>query len=158
MAAGLIERRVDGQLYEFQQFGAKQGLALLSRLAKIVGEPLSVLLGNTLKGVTGKDFKVKDILDKEIPWDVVLPSAVKALIERLNEDEVIYIVEELTARHAHCNGKRIVFDTHFQGKLLSHLPKVLWAALEVQYGNFSEGEGDRASPSATTPFQSIQAR
>jgi len=126
MSRDLVKKVIDGETYGFQQFGAKQALKVLTRLTKIVGEPMALAF-TAAKG-EGK-LSTRDI-DPDI-----LASAVRALMERLDEDNVVDLVETLTASHLLCNGKQIVFDVHYEGKL-GHLFKVLMAALEVQYGNF----------------------
>ncbi len=64
----------------------------------------------------------------------LLGGAVRALVERLDEDEVLQIIKNLVDT-AECDGKKIIFETHFQGKI-GHLFKVVYAVLEVQYSDF----------------------
>lgn len=64
----------------------------------------------------------------------LLGGAVRALVERLDEDEVLKTIKDLVDT-AECDGKKIIFETHFQGKI-GHLFKVIFAVLEVQYSDF----------------------
>lgn len=135
MADGLIQRKVDGKLYEFQIFGAKHALKTLTKLTKIIGEPLT--LAFTALGVGDKDNKGKGLLDRKIDG-VMLGVAVKALTTRMDEDEVLDLIEELAGKdNLLCDGKKVIFDSHYEGKL-GHLMRVVGAALEVQYGDFLE--------------------
>lgn len=122
----LVSKNIDGSKYEFQQFGASHSLKVLTKLTKICGE--SITLAMTATKGSGNFF------DREFDSDV-LGKAVRSLVDKLDEDQVIDLIEELTARHVLCDGKQFVFDAHYEGRL-DHLFKVLGAALEVQYGNF----------------------
>lgn len=124
----LATKIVDGESYEFSQMGAKEALRMLTRLAKIVGKPVALTI-SSLKKPEGGDF-----LDTEINMDFV-GSAVEALVQNLEQNEVLDIIETLCAKNALCNGAKIIFNSHYESRL-GHLFKVLWAALEVQYGNF----------------------
>ena len=120
----LAEKSVDGIKYEFQQFGAKESLKTLMRLSKILGKPIALALGSLGEKV---DFS-------NVKGDL-LADAAQALTERLDQDEVLNLIQLLTADKVLCEGKKVSFDLHYQGRL-DHLFKVLGAALEVQYGNF----------------------
>jgi NAD/NADP transhydrogenase beta subunit len=130
----LKSRTIDGHEYQFSQFGAKQSLKLLVRLSKILGEPLS-------KGLAALKPEAKlslgTVLDSKVSGDAI-GGMVAALTNNLDADEVLEIVETLVGEAAClCDEKKVVFNTHFAGRL-GHLMKVLYAALEVQYGNFFE--------------------
>lgn len=123
------KKTIDGHTYEFQTMGAKQSVKMLIRLSKILGEPISIA-ASFLAG-PGK------LSEREISPDAI-PSAVKALLARVDQDDALDIIETLTSKNVLCDHKPIVFDKHFEGRL-GHLFQVLKAALEVQYGNFIEG-------------------
>ncbi len=126
MTVGLEHKSIAGRKYEFQKFGAKKSVKLLTRLLKLVGEPLSIAVG-----ATGGGKLFESNLDPKI-----LSSAVRVLVDKLDEDEVLDLIEEFTANdNVLCDGVRVNFDNHYEGKL-PELFKVLAAALEVQYGNF----------------------
>lgn len=123
----LKKKIIDGDQYEFTQFGAKKSLRILMKLSKIVGKPLAIAA--TMAKGPGS------ILDKEVNPDLI-GEAVGALTEKLDEDEVLDLLEELSSRDTVlCNGKKIDFNSHYENRL-DHLFKVVAAALEVQYGNF----------------------
>lgn len=125
--AQLEKKTIEGQVYEFSKFGAKQALRMLTRLTKIVGEPLAIA-ASAAKGDG-------EFLDRKVDPQVI-GKAVHALVTKLDENEVIDICEELAANGVLCNGKQIIFDKHYEN--LGLLFKVLQAGLEVQYGNFLE--------------------
>jgi hypothetical protein len=127
MSMELIKKTIDGHEYEFQKFGAKPALRMLLRLSKIVGKPLALAV-SAAKGEG-------NLLDRQVDTNV-LAMAVEALTNQFDENEVLDIIEELTARdNLLCDGKKVLFNTHYEGRL-DHLFKVLAAQLEVQYGNF----------------------
>lgn len=140
MARELVQRKVDGSLYEFEQFGATHSLKILTKLTKLIGEPLTLAFTAMLDGEKKLGAEVeapatkKSILDRKINGKM-LGEAVKALVDKLDEDEVLSLVQQLCAQSLLCDGKKIIFDSHYEGRL-GHLFKVLGAALEVQYGDF----------------------
>jgi hypothetical protein len=142
MGRELIRKSVDGQDYEFQQFGADKALRLLTRLMKIIGEPMAIGVG-ALQGPGS-------LLDKNVDGGV-LGKAVRALSEKLDEDSVITLVKEFVGEGACvCNGAKVIFNTHYEARL-GHMFKVLKAALEVQYGDFFvDLKGSLGSPSLPT--------
>ena len=125
----LASKEIDGLEYQFEQFGAKKSLKILFRLSKQIGKPLSLLVGS----MSGE--KDKKLLDRDIKLDMIAV-AIDSLMSNLDSDEVITLMQDLAGDHACiCDGKKINFDSHYEGRL-PHLFKVLWAAIEVQYGNF----------------------
>lgn len=145
MAQETVIREIDGRTYEFTQFGTTLSLKLLARLTKIIGEPLAIALGG-LKTPPGKKVNLADM---DVSGDL-LGKAVKALIDRLDENEVVALVKTLASEHMLCDNAKIIFDAHYSGNM-GHLLHVLMASLEVQYGNFFAGWSDRVlSPSETT--------
>lgn len=126
-----LTKTIDGHEYIFSQFGAKQAVKYMTRLARIAGKPVALALGSLDGG------KGKDVLDRNIKTDV-LARALEALTMNLDQDETLALIEGFVGNDAViCDGKRIIFDTHYEGRL-GHMFKVLKAALEVQYGNFFE--------------------
>lgn len=125
MDTGLIKRTIDGDEYEFEQFGAKQGLKVLIRLSKIVGKPLALAAGVSKKGADGETTFSAE----------TLATAVEALTDRMDQDDVIELLTLLCSEKALCNGAKINFDSHYSRKF-DRLFKVTEAALEVQFGNF----------------------
>lgn len=133
MAVGLIQRKVDKQVYEFQQFGTVHSLRILTRLTKMIGEPLTIAF--SAMGIGNKENQGKGLLDRDMNGKL-LGEAVKALMNRLDEDEVLDLIQELSAKdNVLCDGAKIIFNSHYEGKL-KHLFKVVAAGLEVQYGDF----------------------
>lgn len=133
MARELIQKTIDGKLYEFSQFNTTVSLRVLARLTKIVGEPIAIALGGAKK----VDKKSDDLADKDVTGEV-FGKAVKALVDRLDENEVVNLVKLLTSEQVLCDNSKIVFDDHFCGDI-GHLFKVIVGALEAQYGNFFGG-------------------
>lgn len=112
---------IDGVEYVMHQFPAGKALKVLSKLVKAIGEPMAVLSA-------GANLQVEE----------VLPKAVHALAEKLDENEVEGLVKDIL-KSVHYKNVPVsdVFDTHFQGRI-GHLFKVLKETLSYQYGNFIE--------------------
>lgn len=146
-------REIDGHEYQFARWGAKKSTKILIRLSRILGEPLSLAI-TSIKG--DKQTRGKSVLDRDFDMDII-GKAVRSLFERMSdENEVLDLIENLTSGdNVFSDGKKVIFDLHYQDRL-GHMAKVLYAALEVQYGNFF---GDvigqfgqfRAAPGASTP-------
>lgn len=128
---------IDGRSYEISQMAPTKSLKTLTRLTKILGEPMILAISSIFKNSKGKitqeDVK-KSILDRSIDISS-LSDAVRVLISRMDEDEVIGLVKILTTDGVLCDHKPIIFDVHYMGEL-PHLMRVMIAALGVQYGNF----------------------
>jgi len=118
----LTDKFVDGEAYQVSQFGASQGLKVLTTLTKLVGPSISMAFG--AEGQTSETAQAE-----------VIGRAVNALCEKLDEEKVLNLIKTLIDTALVGEGKKIVFETHFQGRL-GHLFKVLKAVLEVQYGDF----------------------
>ena len=124
--SGLIEVEVDDKTYEFEKWGAEMSLTTLLKIAKIIGKPLGQLLGSVMGGGKG--------LDAELNPDM-LADAVEALVSSMDEKVTLELIKKLSSDKVLCSGKKVNFDTHYEGKL-THLFKVVKVALEVQYGDF----------------------
>jgi hypothetical protein len=147
MTRELVQKTVDGRSYEFEQFNTTTALKTLAKLTKIIGEPLMIALGalgleklapaKLVNGVP-EPVKKRNLMDTDLnPLNTaVLGKAVAALIDRLDETEVVDLVKRLVSGPGVlCDHKPFQFDDHFIGEP-GHLFKVVRAALEAQYGNF----------------------
>jgi hypothetical protein len=125
----LVKREIDGHTYEFERFGAKKSLRTFAKITKLIGEPVLMAISSA---------KGKNILKSEIDPEI-LGKAIAAFTMRLDSDETMELIEELTAReNVMCDGKKISFDSHYADRE-DHMMKVLATALEVQYRNFYRG-------------------
>jgi len=124
-----VEATIDGEQYTFHQLPAKRSLKLLTRLMRIAGPTI----GAALDGIKSGRMDIKAVMDAEIDFS----SIVTALCDRLDENEVEAIVDELLSQVLHAGQGEISqkFDAHFAGRL-PHLFKVLTKALKVEYGDF----------------------
>lgn len=112
-----VEKELDSEKYVITMLAPTSALKMLTRLIKLIGEPLSLLYG-----------------DSEQEVAKVLPKAVSALVSRLDENQVEGLVKDLLKCVVYHN-QPLNFELHFQGRL-GHLFKLLAAVLEVQYGDF----------------------
>lgn len=142
MTRQLIEKNIDGKFYEFQQFTTTVALKTLSQLTQILGEPLTLMFGAFVKktepGKSLSGLLQRDVSDADPD---VMAKAVRALIAQLagaGTDDALKIIKSLVSGDGVlCDHNKVVFDEHFRGhEGLAHLPKVVAAALEAQYGNF----------------------
>lgn len=114
------EKIIDGLKYEITQFSATKSLKLLTRLASYFSEPIGIIID-------------KGGFNAELSSNLISQIA-NSLFTKLDEVQVDRTIKELL-EGVRCEGKIILFDTHFQGRLF-HLFKVLKAILEVQYSDF----------------------
>lgn len=93
---------------------------MMTRLTKIIGEPIGFMFAN-----------------EGVDVDQMLPMAIRALSEKLDEDMVLDTVKQLLEGVRDKDGE-IEFDHDFSGKM-GLLFKLLGKVLEVQYGDFFGG-------------------
>lgn len=124
-----VEMMIDGEQYTFCQLPPKRSLKLMTRIIKIVGAPL----GAALNGAKSGQVDLKAVMEADIDLSMI----VTALCDRLDENEVEAIVDELLSQVIHVGGGEVSkkFDAHFAGRL-PHLFKVVGQALKVEYGDF----------------------
>lgn len=126
---------VDGKNYEFGFLDIDTSMEYLTKLMRLLGEPLAKFL----LGALGEG-SLKDLLDKDM--DALkgdgLSEAISNLSSRLREDEVKDILRTLGGKGILCEGKKIAFDAHYMGKP-GHLMRVALANARFQFGDFLGG-------------------
>lgn len=122
---GLYEVVVDELKYEFEKWGAEDSYDTLLDLAKLCGKPI----GLAVSAFGGGN------LDEELRPDII-STVFQSIVDGIGDKSVTKAVtKKLVSEKCFCNGAKINFNTHYQDRL-DHMFKVMWAALEVQYGNF----------------------
>jgi hypothetical protein len=124
-----LEVKIDGEQYTFCQLPPKRSLKLMTRIIRIVGAPL----GAAFNGIKNSGADIQAVMTSDIDLSVI----VAALCDRLEENEVEAIVDELLSQVLHAGQGEVSrkFDVLFAGRL-PHLFKVLAQALKVEYGDF----------------------
>jgi hypothetical protein len=128
-AGGLWAVDIDSDTYEFERWGAEDGLDTLMDIGAIVGGPVAA----TLSAMFGGEGKGSDT--------VVTPDLAKAVVTELvsnmgqNKPKVMEIFKKLAGRNVSCNGKPVAFSDHYSNKY-ALLFRVVYAGFEVQYGSF----------------------
>ena len=145
MPREMMSKVIDGSTYEFSQYGANESVRMFLRVSKIIGTPMS-MLGN----IDMKEGKVSIELNGGM-----IAEAVDALMRRADENEVLDIFQKLCSKDVLCNGGKIDFNLHYQGRL-PLMFKVLYAALEVQYGNFFDAFGVKPASKVSATTQDPQ--
>lgn len=117
----------DGDTFAFicTPLPATKGLAILTRLTKMVGQSLLMLAARGAKGMEG------------VPDDI-MAFTTQTLVERLEEDVVIATVKELCATvqaKDHGELKGATFDALFSARMFL-LFQVVQYALETNYSDF----------------------
>jgi Phage tail assembly chaperone protein, TAC len=134
-------RIIDNRTYEFFFLPPKDALRTLVRILKIVGEPIGAIT-DLFSSFDGKSLDMKI---SELPPGII-NNAVTALVNRLDEDQVMQIIEDLMgSTHVKTENDRgtrpIQFAVDFCGRI-GHLFKVVKASLEVNYADFfGDGTG-----------------
>lgn len=126
-AAGLYEQEVDGSVYEFEKWDADTALDVLLDIVPLVGGPLGAALGSIATG---------EGLDTELNPQMI-GLIFEALTKNFSKSAVKPLIIKLSSEKVFSDGKKIVFKTYYQDRLM-HMFKVVHAALEVQYANFFE--------------------
>lgn len=116
---------LDGTRYVLSQYTARNAVALLVKLSKIIGKPLGILTGQTEK-------------DSEAVKKKLIGEAIDALTSNLEADETITLIEQILKGVSIIDGdtnRPLVFDIDFAGRL-GHLFKLLKEVLMFQYSDF----------------------
>ena len=130
-------RNIDGLEYRFSQMGAEQATELLMEISSSVGETVGLLVGPLTSFLRPGKADLNSKLDE--PFDPELfAKAARAFFNSTDKKKVVRVLKEFIGDNAcTCDNKKINFNVHYQGKL-GHMFKVFFAALEAQYGNFSD--------------------
>lgn len=134
--SGLYDVEVDGLTYSFEKWGADASLDVLLELVKIIGRPLGAAVASLAGKQKDLGSEVRSMIDKDFDPDLI-GTVFEALTERMDKGIVKSLIKKFSSESVLCDGKKIVFNSHYQDRL-PHLFKVVQAALEVQYGNFSD--------------------
>lgn len=136
-AEGLYDVIIGDETYSFAKWGAEEALTNLIKISKMVGKPLGILLGGALGGEDETLFgEKKSLLEREINPDMI-SLAMEAITANMDESSMIPLIKALTSKDVMCDGRRITFNKHYEGRMMTVF-KVIKAGLEVQYGNFFE--------------------
>ncbi len=132
MARRSQERSIGGATWTVTQFPATEGLALLTRLLKLVGPAM----GAVARG-EGSALEVGTF--------------VAALVGQLDENETVTLVKRLL-KDTRKDGREVlpVFDIEFMGNYFTLL-SVLGFVLEVNYGDFFAAMNPQRSEEAASP-------
>lgn len=119
-------KMIDDIEYKISVMSPSRSIKLLVKIAKILGEPFASMISSVKSAGNEKEADEK--------FSQALPKVISALVSRLDEDEVLAVIQQLVST-CECDGKQISFERHFQARL-GHLMKVIRVTLEVQYGDF----------------------
>lgn len=109
--------------YTITMFSPTKGLAVLTKLMKLVGEPLAQAASGMNEGI-----------------ESVLPKIMNALVERLDEKQVENLIKEDLMSCVLFQNQPVkpIFDIHFQGKI-GQMFKVCVEVVKFNYADFLEG-------------------
>lgn len=136
MARKSQDRSIGDAVWSVSQFPATEGLAILTRLLKLVGPAL----GSVARG-EGTALEVG--------------SFVAALVDQLDEADTVTLIKRLL-RDTRKEGREVLptFDTEFMGNYFTLLT-VIGFVLEVNYGDFfaAMNRSGSEAPPASPPNQ-----
>lgn len=117
---------VDGESYTITMFTPTKALAVLTKLTKMVGQPLSQAAG-------GLNGNVED----------VMPKVMEALGEKLDEKSVETLIKtDLMSAVLYGNQPVLgIFDMHFQGKI-GTVFKLCYEVVRFNFDDFLGGLAD----------------
>lgn len=123
--------------YEIEKLPPKIAIKILTRLIKLLGEPIS----KAVKGVSESNDPKKSILDTELTQLDFVAEAITALTSNLDENMILQTIELLLGyvyKKNRDGGYVVVqMDIDFQGKT-NEMLKVIKSCLEVNFKDFFE--------------------
>lgn len=128
-----IPFEVDNVQYQMLHLPVSKSVKVLTRLTKIVSDPL----GKALSAIKSEDPE-KSIIDQELDMDL-LGNAITALADRLDEGMVWNTILELLSTvekiNDHGGYTKINPEIDFQGQP-GHLMKVVGKSITINYSDF----------------------
>lgn len=142
MAKQPTRKMIEDLTFEFFPLNPRIGLRVLTRIMKLIGEPLGLIGDGVAGGTKGAEDNtglLNSIMEKQFAPDVFARAA-RALVDRLDENEVIDTIEIVLQNvHGQFPGDRgtrkLNIDIDFAGEI-GLLIQVFIAALEVNFGDF----------------------
>ena len=136
------EFTIDGVKYQCGTWDIDTATDTLTRLVKLLGEPLVMVLMGAVDSQKSKggSGSISGLLNTDIE-DIkteAIASAFKGLSMRLNEDEVKQLLRQCCGQQLLANGKQVVYDEHFMGRI-GLLLKCTMQVLRHQYRDFLGG-------------------
>ncbi len=121
-----VIKNINGIEYEIWQLPPRTAMSILTKLAKLIGEPI----GKAIGGIKG--------LDGDISFDLV-GEAIGVLTNKLEEAEVQFIIDTLF-KYIKIRDEKgalvaVNIDLHFHGKVMDILT-LTGMALEVNFSDF----------------------
>jgi hypothetical protein len=141
---------IDGATYTVAQLPAFKALKLKWRIMQAIGPSAAKLIAAIVGG--GGLARLET--------DELAPAA-KELFDRLSADDLLSFARELLGpATVMADGKLAhvldVFDIHFAGKLAS-VYRLIWFALEVNYGDFLGDIKDRLASAITKASPTVES-
>lgn len=134
--------------YAFYPMSPERSIKMLTRLTKVLGEPLVRVLAGVVSSQTGDDEKQQPADDRNLLVNAVkskdaaeaIASAVSTLASRLDEDQVVDTIKTLISsaeikRHGDNGTRRINFEADYAGRIGELLMATRYA-IEAEYGDF----------------------
>lgn len=136
------EFTIGSEKYQCGTWDVDTATETLTRLVKLLGEPIVMVLMGVVenKQAKGGGGGLSALMDTDID-DIKTEAIAKAfqgLAMRLHEDEVKGILKLCCGDQLLCNGKPVVYNEHFMGRI-GHLLKVSMHVLRHQYQDFLGG-------------------
>ncbi len=126
------EFEIDDASYSISLFPADQGLKVMAKLFKLIGEPIMQL------SQAGQD---------KANMQQHLATAIKSLAAKIVEEEVVALAKTLCSVVTKQGSSQTLdkeFNTYFRGKY-GHLFKLLTEVVEYNFADFLEGLGQGVS-------------
>ena len=128
-------REINGANYTVQQFAARRGLALKTKLIKLIAPSAFALIG-------GAKAQGGNLIDADIGADV-LSKSIKTMLDNLGDSAdverlVFEILSNTRRNNAQIDG--LLFDDVYAGNY-GELFKAVFFVIEVNYGSFFRDMG-----------------
>ncbi len=123
------EKVIGNEKYMVGHWHVDKQLAMMTRLIKLLGEPLAMII------MGGGSTSAKSMMEMKVE-PATIAKSVASLASRLGEEEVKQFFRD-AVEGVRCNGKEIEFNTHFMGRVFT-LMKVALFCIRHQYQDFLE--------------------
>ena len=137
MAKEAVKKEIDDKKYTIGYLNPFVALRLKNKILKMVAPALGGIKGGSLQDA---EIDIKMIVD--------------GIVEHLDENQIEEIFKTLFSQVL-CDGNRLTdeyVEVNYKGEL-NHLYKVVFAALEVQFGDFFDGNGALAGLKGKLPLK-----
>ncbi len=156
---GTSSTTIDQHKYEMQMLPGTRSWKLMLRITKMLGPSLGKMLDTILSTIRKKKLAGAKLTGADVTQALMgmelsesfISEVVEALVDRMQESEVEFVIDELKSVCA-ADGTMLSgthFDVHFTGRPWAIMKWIAWA-LQAQYSGSLRDSTNAASRAATS--------